>query len=184
MASLVGPRLRQVLRTGGQTALLGFVDHPTWEIKHFWSHSGILEFDGFQWYGLGILGKVSGVTKSNDLGVKQVTISMSGLPPSGNNLLSARVRNRQAQIWLAAVKGRRVIDRELIVDALCDYQTLKVNDDKTSTIVITANVGFWNIERASNKAWTHEQQQADFPGDTGLSLLPQLTNKDSNWRAS
>jgi hypothetical protein len=182
MASLIDPRLRQALRNGAQPALIAYLDHPDGPTR-VWSRSGTLRWDGYDWQGVGTLGRISGVSQSNDLALKQVALSLSGVPPFATKTLSGRVRGRVARVWFTAVMGKRVIGApELIVDAICDYQTLKIEDSGAATITITANVGFWSIERAVNIAWTHEQQQSVYPGDTGLSLLPSLTNKESNWR--
>ncbi len=181
---LVPPRLKRALRNGSPLALLAAIDHPS-EFVRVWSHTGTLDYDGHEWQGLGILGRVSGVTQSTSLAIKQVTLQMSGVPPTSTTFLSSRVRNRRAQVWLAALDGRKVIaDPYLVIDALLDYQKIKVEDNGLATIQLTGNVGFWTIERAANRAWTHEEQQAAYPGDTGLSLLPTLVTKDVRWRVS
>lgn len=164
-------------------ALLCFIDHPDGEVR-VWSHTGTLEYDGHEWQGLGVLGKVSGMSKSTNLAIKQVTFELSGVPPTSDELLSSRVRNREAYVWLAPLnKAKRIIaDPLLLVWAKLDYQKIKLDDNGLSTISLVGNVGFWSIERATNLSWTHEQQQVDYPSDSGLSLLPSLTNKESNWR--
>jgi hypothetical protein len=165
-------------------ALLAEIDHPD-SIVRVWTGIGTLRYDGQDWTGLGVLGRVRGASESSSLSIKQVTFELSGVPPESTQFLSARVRNREAQVWLAVVDhGKVYIEPHLVIWAKMDYQRLKVDDSGLARIEIIANVGFWNIERATNRTWTHEEQQSDYPGDVGLSLLPELTDKESNWRQS
>jgi len=177
-------RFRRHLRRGGEVALLAYLDHPDSEVR-LWSRSGNLTWNGETFRGVGILGKVSGVSKTTTLEVKQITLSLRGVPPTSTEFLSANVRNRAVKIWLAAISRNKVVGEPYqLIDDKMDYQTLRVADDGLVTIEITVNVGFWTIERAVNKAWTHESQIARFPDDTGLSQIPLLANKQSNWRKS
>jgi hypothetical protein len=175
-------RFRQHIRKGGEVALLCYVDHPDGEVW-LWSRAGTLNWNGATWRGIGALGRVSGISKTTTLEVKQVVFELAGVPIADMDLLEGDVRNRSIKLWLAAISRNKVVGQPyVIIDDKMDYQTLSVSDSKTATLKITVNVGFWTIERAINKAWTHEAQQAAFPGDTGLSLIPGLANKQTNWR--
>jgi hypothetical protein len=176
-------RFRQHIRKGGEVALLCYIDHPDGEVW-LWSRVGTLNWDGQEWRGIGALGKVSGISKTTTLEVKQVVFELAGVPiDSMTDLLAGDVRNRSIKLWLAGIERHRVVGEPyLIIDDLMDFQTLSVSDDGTATLKITVNVGFWTIERAVNEAWTHESQIAEYPDDTGLSLLTTLANKQTNWR--
>lgn len=183
MTGLVSARMSRALREGAPIALLVEIDHPD-GLVHVWSHSGTLVYNGFDWIGIGVLGRITAPQQSTALAIQQVTFEMSGLPPSVDKWLGKKIKNRQGRAWLAAVKKQKVIDTFLVIDSVLDYATMKTDNDRSVTISITGNVGFVSIERAINLSWTHEWQQTQYPGDTGLSLIPQLTNKDSNWRVS
>ena len=174
--------MKDAIRDGVPRALLCEIDHPD-GLVNVWSHFGTLEYDSKEWIGLGILGRVTPGTSTNSLGIKQVTFELSGVPPTSTDFLSSRVRNREARVWLAAVRGYQIVaDPFLIIWAKLDYQILTIDENRTAKIKLVGNVGFWNIERATNKAWTHENQIVDYPTDIGLSLLPELVDKESNWR--
>jgi len=177
-------RMKDAIREGCPLALLCEIDHPDGYVR-VWSHTGTLHHSGHDWQGLGILGRVSPGSKSNTLGIKQVTFELSGVPPTSTQFLSSRVRNREAQVWLAAIKNGAIVrDPYLMIWSKLDYQMLKLEDNGMARIQIVGNVGFWNIERATNIAWTHETQIATYAADVGLALLPELTDKESNWRLS
>lgn len=176
-------RFRQHIRKGGEVALLCYIDHPDGEV-YLWSRVGTLKWNGQDWRGIGALGRVTGISKTTTLELKQVTFELAGVPLDGiGNLLQGDVRNRSIKLWLAGIHKNRVVGEPyLIIDDLMDYQTLSVSDDGSATLKITVNVGFWTIERAINESYTHESQIADYPGDSGLSLLTGLANKQTNWR--
>jgi hypothetical protein len=175
-------RFRRHLRHGGEVALLCLIDHPDGVVR-FWSRSGKLQWNGEIFQGVGALGKITGISKTTTLEVKQVTFELRGVPPDATRFLSADVRNRPAKLWIAAIRRQRIVGEPyLVVDDKMDQQSLKVEDSGRVTLKITVNVGFWSIERAVNKAWTHEEQQSRFPGDSGFSQIPLLASKQTNWR--
>lgn len=175
-------RMKSAIRHGAPRCLLCEIDHPD-GVVNVWTRTGTLEYDGKEWIGLGIMGRIQPGASTNSLGIKQVSFELSGVPPTSTQFLSSRVRNREAYVWLASFRGRKIVaDPLLVIWAKLDYQILAIDDNKTAKIRLIGNVGFWNIERATNKAWTHENQIADYAADTGLSLLPDLVDKESNWR--
>jgi hypothetical protein len=67
---------------------------------------------------------------------------------------------------------------------LMDVQTLQVDPKNGLGVLrITGQQGFYLLDRAQDIACSHEQQIADFPGDTGMALMHLYQNKESNWRA-
>lgn len=177
-------RFRQHLRRGGDVALLCYIDHPD-GATYMWSRAGTLKWNGQQWKGIGALGRVTGISKTTTLEVKQITLELRGVPPTSTEFLDTNVRNRPAKLWLAAIDQQKVVGQPyVIIDDKMDYMKLKVEDNGSATIQIVVSVGFWTIERAVNKAWTHEEQQLKYAGDSGLSQIPLLANKQTNWRLS
>lgn len=180
--AVTNARFRQHLRVGGEVAILAYIDHPDGVVR-FWSRSGNLIWNGDTFQGIGALGRVTGLSKTTTLEVKQVTLELRGVPPTSTHFLNTNVRNRSAKIWLAGIKRQKIVGQPyVVIDDKMDYMRLKAEDSGSVTIRIVINVGFWSIERAINKAWTHEEQQARFPGDSGLSQIPLLINKQTNWR--
>jgi hypothetical protein len=185
--SLVDPRLRDALRAGSPFALLAQFDIPVLGTSYLWSRNGTLSYNGHDWLGSSIFGRVSGISGTTSLAVAQVTFTLAGIPviPETENLRTCNPRGGRAQTWLAAVKGRRIIGTpEPLVDAQLDYATVKPGDDNRVSLNIVGNIGLWKIGHSLNLIWSHEQQQVDYPGDTGMSLLPSLATKESNWRQS
>ncbi len=169
------------MRAGGRLALICDIDHPVTPV-HVWSGTNTLTWNGNDYQGVGILGKITAPDSQTMLGVQQVTFEMSGLPPSSTKFLGANMKRRSARAWLAALRKMTVLDVFLAVDALLDYPSMKTAQDGTVTISLTGNVGFWSIDRALDLVWSHEWQISRYPTDTGLSMMSSLISKASNWR--
>lgn len=183
LGASVPARLRKALRDSGPLALLAYLDLTT--PVRVWSRSGTLHYGGFDWLGIGRLGRVRAPIHNTQVTLKQVVFEISGIPPSSDTALSARVRDREAQLWLAAIERGRVVGEPfLLLEALLDRQEVEVGEDGTAKISIYGNVGLWNAERATNKAWTLESQIARYANDTGLSLMPSYAQKEVRWRIS
>ena len=180
----VTARMRAHLRWGGPLALLVEIQFPD-VVRRFWSHEGTLKYDGQDWTGVGVLGRVSFPTQGTSLAVQQVTLTMSGLPPAPDYFLGRKIKNCPATIWIAGISERRrvVPDPLVLADCILDYAKQKTESGKV-TIDCVGNTGFVSIERTPGIAWTHEFQQTLYPGDSGLSLISSLTVKDSNWRSA
>lgn len=175
----------EALRRGASVIAMADIDHPDGR-NYLWTGVGDLQYGGIVWQGLqGALARITPAAVSTSIAIRQITLELAGVPPVSTKYLSARVRGREAKVWLAAMRRNRIVGaRDLIIDSILDYQKLSIGDDGLATIQLIGNVGFWLAERATNKAWTHEQQQILYPGDTGMSLMPELANKDVRWRLS
>lgn len=182
----IAPALARALNNRWAPFLLFYADHPS-GVARYWSRTGWLDYGGYQWGGLGILGSISGMTRSTNLEINQVSFELRGVPPTVTTQLSGMVRNRAAQVTLGAIssRGRVVVDDAPLIDALLDYQTLSVDPDSgRATVKLIGEQGFFVLDRAQDIACSHEQQIAEYPDDTGLSLLHLFVDKESNWRAA
>lgn len=181
----LSPALGRALSRGDAMFFLFYCDHPSGAAR-LWSRTGILRFDGVDWTGSGVLGRMSGATRSTNLTINEVTFELRGVPPTDTEQLSGLVRNRVVKVWRGAIsrRGRVTVDYDdPMIDALADFQTLSVDPvNGTATIRITAQQGFYVLDRAQDIAFTDQQQRGDFPGDCGMALVHTFVNKESNWR--
>jgi hypothetical protein len=180
--ALHDPKMIRALKEGAHPALLWQVDHPN-GMDYCWSGIGTLRHDGNDYKGIDRFGRVSQPEESADLAIKQGVIELRGVPPELAAYLNTNVRNRLAIVSLAAVVNQKVIGTPFeFLRGRMDYMTLPVGEDGTVTIKVSLRVGFFSIERAQEKVWSHEQQQEDFAGDTGMSLMSSLVDKEIKWR--
>lgn len=184
--SEISPALARAYRAGHSPFLLFYCDHPSGPVR-YWSRTGILPWDGYEWTGCGILGQISGASRSVDLAINEVTFTLRGVPPTAAQILSGLVRNKTATVTRGAISRRGVVtvDDEPTIDALCDYQKLKVDPrNGTATIQIIGQQGFRILDRAQDIALTDQQQRSEYPDDCGMALVHTFVNRDSNWRSA
>jgi hypothetical protein len=182
----ISAALARAIARGDAPAVLFYCDHPTRQV-YAHTRTGIIRFDNKNWYGFWKLGRITGATRSVNLSINEITFELRGVPSDAVAGLSGRVRNRVARAWFAAVGpgGRLTVDDEPTIDARLDYQRLSVDPSSgTASVRLTAQQGFWSMDRAQDLAWSNEQQRAEFPADCGLALVHQFENRESNWRAT
>jgi hypothetical protein len=195
MTCLTTPGLAESIRNGWPTAALAAIDHPTEGIIRFWDGTGVLRWDGYDWKGLGHLGKMIGLGGSKRLLLRTVTFEISGLPEDAEVRLEPALRNRAAQAWIAGLdkRGRKVNGEPFQeVDGLVDYQELKAGDDGSQVIHVTIGEPVYSIERAQTLSYTPEWansyleawRNANLSGDriTGYDRLSELANATRSWK--
>lgn len=183
--SELSANLARALKRGDAPLLLFYMDHPTAGEVRIHSRTGILVIGGETWYGFGLLGRINGATRSINMEINEVTFELRGVPPTTTDLLAAKVRNRVAKVWRAAIakNGLVTVDDEPMIDALLDNQTLGVDPQSgEATLRLHGVQGFYTLDRAQDIAFSNEQQLSEYPDDLGLSLVHTFENRDSNWR--
>lgn len=181
--ALLTARMREALEAKRPLILLVEIDHPD-GLVYVWSRQGDLSYDGKVWKGLGILGRISPMGTTANVLIKEVVFNLAGVPAESLAFLSDNIRNRIARVWIGALENKRkvIADPIQIMEARLDYQDFSVEDDKTATVKLHGQVGFWTLERAIDIVWSPEEQKRTYPLDTGLDLIPSLATKEVVWR--
>lgn len=183
--SEISPALARALKRGDAPFGLFYCDHPSGVLR-CWTRTGKLRFAGYDWVGFGILGKMSGATRSTDLKINEVTFEVRGVPPTVADLLSGKVRNKSAKVWRGAIsrRGEVTVDYDdPMIDVVLDYQKLLVDPSAgTAAIQLIGQQGFFLLDRAQDIAFSDQQQRSEFSGDCGMALVHTLINRQSNWQ--
>lgn len=191
LSPLLPAYLDRALRVGGPVALLGYfgLEEPV----RVWSRTGTLRYGGYEWQGVGALGRIKPPALNTRLGIKQICYELRGVPAPRysdpntpvHDFLGKKVRNIETQIFLAAVRDGHVYGEPfLLFEALGDRLELEVKDSGQAVLSLYATLGLVSPERTTNRAWTDEAQKDRHPDDTGFSLVDQLSLKEIRWRVS
>lgn len=155
-------------------------------IVRAWSGIGPVTWNGQTWLGTGALGAIEGVQHTDDMREHEVTFMLSGVDPALLGLAGDGVRNRDATVWARWMRDDGTFfDASMVLWAgLQDYADSE-EDGGEGRISILARSPLADWAVASNVAWTHEEQIAAYPGDTGLDRIPELVNKEfAGWAGS
>jgi len=138
--------------------------------------------------GSGTMGTISAIQENaGDVRAAGVQLSLSGIPSDMLALTltdTEPVQGRPCTIWIAFFDPNWV----LIADAVklngyqMDYSTIDEGGD-TCKITVFAESILADLERPRVRRYTHEDQQALYPGDRGLEYVAGIQNKEFTWNS-
>jgi hypothetical protein len=143
-----------------------------------WSGPGQVTWNSVVWTGVGRLANVSQVTETGGQKAEGIMVTLSGIP---NDLVTkvltelSHVRNATLYFGFLDASNKVVPDPVKIFVGKADVGTLK-KGQKTSTVAITYERRVID-RRPKDRRFTHEDQQIDFPGDTGFRYVNALQDK-------
>lgn len=144
----------------------------------FWTGYGDRTIEGNTYLGAGSLIGISGLEEVSDLSAKSATISLTGVPPELVSLaLQEPYQNRGCRILFGVTNVDDVVE---VFGGFMDVMTIEDSGD-TSTISLTVESKLVQLERPKIRRYTHESQQARYPGDTFFSFVADLQDKEVVW---
>lgn len=182
MTRPVTARMAQALSEGWPRGIFVAIEHPD-NTGRFHSGIGSRTWNGYTWRGAGPLGSVSPVKRSSEIGIQDITYSISGVDAAVAAGLNDNVRNLNGSVWLACFgpDDKVVADPYQLIDSELDYQTMERSDDGTVRISIIAHTGFYTLDKVTEEAWTPQNHKRDYPTSTGLDMIPSLQKQDLPW---
>lgn len=168
------------------TALLQPTVQPFYAIEllfdtaplRIWTGYGDRTIGGQTYTGAGSLLNIGGLEEAGDLSAKGVTLTLSGISSSIVSLaLNEPYQGRSCRILFGVVN---VNDSVELFSGLMDVMTIE-DSGETSTITLTVESKLVALERPVVRRYTHESQQALYPGDTFLSFVTDLQDKEIVW---
>ena len=153
------------------------------DIGYAWSGYGDLVWDGMTFKGLGEFGEISPIEETSEVENKGITLALSGISPATlpDVLKETRILG-DVTIWLACfdeagaivpdpvIAFRGYMDSSEMVDGGAECSaTLAVEDDLA------------DLNRPCFRRYTNEDQQRDYPGDTGMQYVAGLQEQITFW---
>lgn len=178
--------LLEALRAGEATRH-GFLylDHLEGAVR-FWTGTGKVSWNGSDWFGVGALGAISGVEQTAEITAHELSFSLSGVDTRAISLTTGSVRNREAILYARWVSRENVwfADSVVLWKGVMDHITSKENGGQ-ATIDLMTHSPLFNWDQAPNVAYTNEEQQRQYFGDTGFDRIVSLANKSTaGWLGS
>lgn len=189
---LLDPKFTQALKKGYPLAVLCLIEHPDGDVR-FWSGIGDLEYAGYTWRGGAMISGIEVTPRTTELRIDEVRLTLRGIEPDSIAHINGNVQNRLAYTWLAAIGPRQKVvgDPYLLDEMRLDYQSDAIGENGLASITITAQTGFWTLERSTEAAWSREEAILRWGTDTGGELIEtgfdyitSLRVKDTKWTIS
>lgn len=148
-------------------------------------HSGLGEitWGGDTYTGAGRLGAVNRVDEEGELSRTPITLTLSGIPTDLLSIiLNEHYQGRTATVYLGYLD---LSTNQLVDDPLILYRGLmdtpSVEQGNTLSISLTVESRFSRWDTPLIRRYNNADQQALYPGDTGMQFVEQTTEKQVIW---
>ncbi len=150
---------------------------------NFHSGLGSITWGGDTYTGTGQLGGINRVDEDSELSRTPITLTLSGLPTEMLAiLLNEYYQGRTATIYLGYLDlttCQLVDDPTILYRGLMD--TPNFNQGSTLDISLSVESRFSRWDSPLTRRYNNADQQALYPGDTGLQFVEQTTEKQIVW---
>lgn len=155
--------------------------------KRAWTGINTVVWNGHEWEGQGDLMGVSSITQTGDLNAEGITLSFSGID-SGNvsSAMTDVATYSTVDVWLGMLNlttGAIIDSPTHCFSGSLDVPTLQ-DDGPTATISFTAENDLIKLAQSSNRRYTNDDQQIDYPADIGFQYVPWVQLWNGAWGGS
>jgi len=128
--------------------------------------------------GAGSLLNIQGLGEVADLSAKSITISLSGVGASLVSLaLQEPYQRRICRVYFGVVNVSEVVE---VFSGQLNTMSIEDSGD-TSTISVLVDSKLVELERASNRRYTSENQKSRFAGDTFFDYVSAIQDAEIVW---
>lgn len=176
-AALSAKRVRCALLASMQMAVI-----PSYTL-HLWSGIGDLELNGITYLGNGWLRPLSQLSETGDITASGIEVNLTGVGSDIMALaLGATTHILMGEFHLAALDDNGAVISDPVMIFRGHLDTVYI-DDSTDQSVLTITYESELIRMSNNNPWqyTHEDQQALFPGDQGFRYVAKLSQQKFFW---
>jgi hypothetical protein len=110
-------------------------------------------------------------------------MQLSGIPSEFVNLtFSNTYQGRSVKLWLGCLNSSAQIIADPLLVFRGEMDTISIQDTgETATISLAVESEMIELQEASNRRYTDQDQQTHFPGDLGLQYIAALQDKEVTW---
>lgn len=171
----------KTLRVG----FLAYIDHPSGPY-YFWSGIGSLVYGGNTYVGISKLGRVQATGETSEVKTVDTSYQLLGasIDATAAAIIAQPIRGRIARFWFALFdEAWSIVSSPVLIDeTILDHAVVSTGDDLTQVLSLNGTSAIFDFRRPARIAITNEQQQIDYPGDTGFDRIPtEVADKTVSW---
>ncbi len=151
----------------------------------FWTGFGTLNILGNDYTGAGHIGQIGVVPETLSMRAERKTYRLSGVDPMlvlESDIDSSFGRSVTEYFGFLTKDGALVAAPEVLWEGRID--AIRRVDGEEPIIELWAEHRLVNMDKSDNYRWTHEHQQAFFPGDTGFDQVAVVESTSILWGGS
>lgn len=150
---------------------------------YYWTGIGPLSWNGQTWFGLGKLLSIGQSQETNDLSSRGMQIGLSGVQPSDiATVLGEMQQSLEGTMYLALFDDnwsligtpRAIFSGRLSIPTITDQGA-------TCTVTVNYEHQLIDLDRLHERRYTDQNQRLLYPGDSGLSRVAALVDRDLVW---
>lgn len=149
-----------------------------------WNGVGDLSALSETWTGTGLMLSISAVEETAEIRATGVNISLTGIPSSIISIaLSEDYQGRLASVYIGAFDvstGAVITDPILAFKGNIDMMPMEERGE-TAKIVLTVESRLVQLEKASRRRFTAQDQKVEFPLDTGFDHVASIQDAQIVW---
>ena len=153
---------------------------------YLWTGLGTISWSGQSWLGLGSLLSLSPISEGSMVEAKGITVTVSGLDAT---ILSECLTDFKVglpvSVYLGAYTTPGLVSSLISTPILAwngytDAPSIEVSG-QAATISLNCENKLVSMNVPTNRRYTHEDQQTQWPGDLGLMFVPSLQETTIFW---
>lgn len=142
-------------------------------------------WNGYDWLGLGTLGKIEAVSEGLALQMYGCALTLSGVPTELiAESFSYTYQGRSATMWIAPLTSDYAFIADPVVVFKGRMDTMDIALGETATITLSVESRLVDWERPRIRRFNDEDQRSEFPTDRGFRYVDQMVQKDLKWGRS
>jgi len=145
---------------------------------------GTFTWGGQDWLGTGSFGDISQIEEGADVSPYKITLTLSGLDATVSGAaLTEDYYMHPVSIYLGALNADDVLiaDPTIVWEGVMDQMNLSVGAEGGDAIQLVAESELARFDKASNKKYTHSQQQDQHSGDLLFEFMADIEGAKIRW---
>ncbi|MFO1081867.1 MAG: hypothetical protein U1E23_14710 [Reyranellaceae bacterium] len=157
-------------------------------VVYYFTGYGTVTWNGHTYLGTGQLIAIDKVDETDDVKAQGTQVTVNGVPSSQVSLFLQSLANGKTGIVRLAMldnAGSIVATPKVLFKGLLDTAKADESNLEAPVFGLTYEHALVDLERPREVRYTHEAQQAAYPGDLGLQYIAELQDKvvefGKNW---
>tara|TARA_R110000796_G_scaffold87669_2_gene188997 strand:- start:1270 stop:1902 length:633 start_codon:yes stop_codon:yes gene_type:complete len=145
---------------------------------------GTYTWGGQDWLGTGSFGDISQIEEGADVSPYKITLTLSGLDATVSGAaLTEDYYMHPVTIYLGALDAddSLIDDPTIVWEGVMDQMDLSIGAEGGDAIQLTAESELARFDKASNKKYTHSQQQDQHSGDLLFEFMADIEGAKIRW---
>lgn len=183
MARALTAAMLAAMATGNLRPLILYEGEFSGGTVRLFTGYGTIDWNGYTWTGSGQMLNITSIQEVSELQAVNFTISLNGQLSSLLSIALGQVRRgKPGSLWLGLLNSSNALiaDPFLCFKGRADKPDI-VPDPENAMISVAYESRLIDAARRRERRYTSEDQQIDYPADSGFDYVPALQDTQFTW---